>query len=181
MSILKTRLRRCYHVPGPRSYRIKRASTSSLALGRCSYFRTCARLKCLATSGRSNFPAPAVIWGKDAMVAGNIDAGLRHQGSQTCDEIYRRMAAPIERHLRGAIPVARLRICRGSSREYDSGSLARWTHSSLRAIVAPRASSLRCLTQMLAHFHQLYRSIAGEQLKLPEDGMRERIGLRAAG
>ena len=44
-------------------------SHSSMALGRCPYFRICARLKCLATSGRSDFPAPAVIWGKDAVVA----------------------------------------------------------------------------------------------------------------
>ena len=57
-------------------------SHSSMALGRCPYFRICARLKCLATSGRSDFPAPAVIWGKDAVVAGEVDAGLRHQGSQ---------------------------------------------------------------------------------------------------
>ena len=78
-------------------------SHSSMALGRCPYFRICARLKCLATSGRSDFPAPAVIWGKDAVVAGEVDAGLRHQGSQTCDEIHR-----LECHLRGAIPVGRL-------------------------------------------------------------------------
>jgi hypothetical protein len=77
-------------------------SHSSMALGRCPYFRICARLKCLATSGRSDFPAPAVIWGKDAVVAGEVDAGLRHQGSQTCDEIHR-----LECHLRGAIPVGR--------------------------------------------------------------------------
>ena len=78
-------------------------SHSSMALGRCPYFRICARLKCLAMSGRSDFPAPAVIWGKDAVVAGEVDAGLRHQGSQTCDEIHR-----LECHLRGAIPVGRL-------------------------------------------------------------------------
>ena len=35
---------------------------SSMALGRCPYYRICTRLKCLATSGRSDFPAPAVIW-----------------------------------------------------------------------------------------------------------------------
>ena len=52
-------------------------SHSSMALGRCPYLRICARLKCLATSGRSDFPAPAVIWGKDAVVAGEVDAGLR--------------------------------------------------------------------------------------------------------
>ena len=86
-------------------------SHSSMALGRCPYFRICARLKCLATSGRSDFPAPAVIWGKDAVVAGEVDAGLRHQGSQTCDEIHR-----LECHLRGAIPVGRLlRIPRESA------------------------------------------------------------------
>ena len=78
-------------------------SHSSMALGRCPYFRICARHKCLATSGRSDFPAPAVIWGKDAVVAGEVHAGLRHQGSQTCDEIHR-----LECHLRGAIPVGRL-------------------------------------------------------------------------
>jgi hypothetical protein len=74
-----------------------------MALGRCPYFRICARLKCLATFGRSDFSAPAVIWGKDAVVAGKIDAGLRHQGSQTCDEIHR-----LEGHLGSAIPVGRL-------------------------------------------------------------------------
>ena len=73
-------------------------SHSSMALGRCPYSRICARLKCLATSGRSDFPAPAVIWGKDAVVAGEVDAGLRHPGRQTCDEIHR-----LECHLRGAI------------------------------------------------------------------------------
>jgi hypothetical protein len=43
-------------------------SHSSMALGRCPYFRICARLMCLATPGRSDFPAPAVIWGRDAMI-----------------------------------------------------------------------------------------------------------------
>ena len=88
-------------------------SHSSMALGRCPYFRICARLKCLATSGRSDFPAPAVIWGKDAVVAGEVDAGLRHQGSQTCDEIHR-----LECHLRGAIPVGRLTI--RSTEQYEN-------------------------------------------------------------
>jgi hypothetical protein len=36
------------------------------------------------------------------VVAGEVDAGLRHQGSQTCDEIDR-----LECHLRVAIPVGR--------------------------------------------------------------------------
>ena len=44
-----------------------------VALGRSPYFRICARLQRLATPGRSNLPAPAVIWGKDAVVAGEID------------------------------------------------------------------------------------------------------------
>ena len=95
-------------------------SHSSMALGRCPYFRICARLKCLATSGRSDFPAPAVIWGKDAVVAGEVDAGLRHQGSQTCDEIHR-----LECHLRGAIPVGRLQgldnLAGGTQRKAGKG------------------------------------------------------------
>ncbi len=51
---------------------------SSMALGRCPYYRICTRLKCLATSGRSDFPAPAVIWSQDAVVAGEIDSWVRH-------------------------------------------------------------------------------------------------------
>ena len=51
---------------------------SSMALGRCPYYRICTRLKCLATSGRSDFPAPAVIWSQDAVVAGEIDSWFRH-------------------------------------------------------------------------------------------------------
>ena len=51
---------------------------SRMALGRCPYFRICARLKCLATSGRSDFPAPAVIRRQDAVVAGEIDSWFRH-------------------------------------------------------------------------------------------------------
>ena len=51
---------------------------SSMALGRCPYFRVCARLKCLATSGRSDFPAPSVVRCQYAVVAGEIDSWFRH-------------------------------------------------------------------------------------------------------
>jgi hypothetical protein len=40
-----------------------------MALGRCLYFRICAHLKCLATFGRGDLPAPPVIRGKNAMVS----------------------------------------------------------------------------------------------------------------
>ena len=76
---------------------------SSMALGRCPYFRICARLKCLATSGRSDFPAPAVIRRQDAVVAGEIDSRFRHQCCQPCDEIH-----GVKCHLRRPIPVRRL-------------------------------------------------------------------------
>ena len=41
-----------------------------------------------------------MVGGQHAVIAGEVDAGLRHQGSQTCDEIHRP-----ERHLRRPIPV----------------------------------------------------------------------------
>jgi len=74
-----------------------------MALGRCPYFRICARLKCLATSGRSDFPAPAVIWGKDAVVAGEVDPGFVNQCRQSCNEIHW-----IEGHLGRPVPIRRL-------------------------------------------------------------------------
>ena len=43
---------------------------------------------------------------EDAVESREIDAGLRHQGSQTCNEIYWRMAAPIEGHLFCPVPKA---------------------------------------------------------------------------
>jgi hypothetical protein len=57
----------------------------------------------LATPGRCNQPAPAVVRGKDAMVTGEVDPWLRYEGRQTGDEIYR-----IEGHLCRSIPVRRL-------------------------------------------------------------------------
>ena len=40
-----------------------RPGHSSMALGRCPYFRICARLRCLATFGRGDLPAPAMVGG----------------------------------------------------------------------------------------------------------------------
>ena len=61
---------------------------SSMALGRCPYFRICARLKCLATSGRSDFPAPAMVRSKDAMESREIDPRFWHEGRQSRNEVH---------------------------------------------------------------------------------------------
>jgi hypothetical protein len=44
------------------------------------------------------------------MVAGQVDPGFWHEGCQSGNEVHWRMAAPIKRHLGGAIPVGVLRV-----------------------------------------------------------------------
>ena len=50
-----------------------RPGPSSMALGRCLYFRICAHLRFLAMFGRGDLPAPAVVRCQNAVVAGEID------------------------------------------------------------------------------------------------------------
>ena len=73
-----------------------------MALGRCPYFRICARLKCLATSGRSDFPAPSVVRCQDAVVAGEIDSRFRHKSSQTPMKLLRKDIGHMETRKRAA-------------------------------------------------------------------------------
>ena len=90
ISILKTRLSACAQV-------IAAWRSAVTVLPHCDSAYV------FATFGRRDLPTPPVVGGQHAVIAGKIDAGLRHQGSQTCDEIHR-----LECHLRGAIPVGRL-------------------------------------------------------------------------
>ena len=75
----------------------------SMALGRCLYFRIFAHLKCLATFGRGNLPAPPVIRGKNAMVSCEIAPGFWYECCQSCDEID-----GVEDHLGCSVPAGRL-------------------------------------------------------------------------
>ena len=70
---------------------------SSMALGRCPYYRICTRLKCLATSGRSDFPAPSVVRCQDAVVAGEVDTRFWHQGRQIMVFIQASQVKPHQR------------------------------------------------------------------------------------
>ncbi|KZX58276.1 hypothetical protein A3709_02095 [Halioglobus sp. HI00S01] len=70
---------------------------SRMMLDRCLYFRICARLKCLATSGRSDFYAPSVVLCEDPVIAGEIASWFRRKSSQTLDECYLRGAISVER------------------------------------------------------------------------------------
>jgi hypothetical protein len=70
-----------------------------MALGRCLYSRICGHLKCLATFGRGDLPAPAVIRCQNAVVAGEIDPRFWHEGGQSRNELHR-----IEGHLGCPVP-----------------------------------------------------------------------------
>ena len=91
-----------------------RPSHGGMTLGGCADFCVGDGLDAFTAPGWRDEPAPAVVWCQDAMVAGlgvpvpltlGFGRGRPGQGGQPRDEIHRRMAAPIERHLGRAISV----------------------------------------------------------------------------
>jgi len=74
-----------------------------MTLDGCAEFCVGDGLVAFPAPGWCNQPSPAVVRGKDAVVAGEIDPRLRYQSSQPRNEIYR-----VEGYLGRSIPVGRL-------------------------------------------------------------------------
>ena len=76
-----------------------------MTLGGCADFCVGDRLDAFPAPAWCDQPTTAVVRRQDAVVTSEVDAGFGYQGSQTGNEIHRRMAAPIEGHLWRSIPV----------------------------------------------------------------------------
>lgn len=80
-----------------------RPGHGSMLFGGCADFCVGDGLDAFPTPRRRDLTAPAMVRGKDAVVAGEVDPGLRYERRQTCYEIHR-----LEGHPCCPVPVRRL-------------------------------------------------------------------------
>lgn len=62
-----------------------------MTLGRCPYCRICVRFQRLATPGRRDLAAPAVVRGEDAVVTGEVHPRPRYERCQTSNKVDRKV------------------------------------------------------------------------------------------